>query len=51
VQRVRKHAEGNNIILLAVLLEFERVVALVAVDNEQTYCANSTPLCIGVKVL
>jgi hypothetical protein len=51
VRQVRRHAEGNNIILLVVLLEFKQVVALVAVNNEQTYCANSTPLCIGVKVL
>jgi hypothetical protein len=29
---VRRHIESDNIILLIVLLEFERVMALIAVD-------------------
>jgi hypothetical protein len=41
---VRRHAESNNVVILAVLLEFQRLVALVAVDNEQTVGPNSTPL-------
>jgi hypothetical protein len=33
VRRMRRHAESDNIILLTVLLEFERVVAIIAIDN------------------
>ncbi len=46
-----RHAESNNLVFLAVLLENKRVVALVAVDNKQTYCANSTSLRMLIKVL
>jgi hypothetical protein len=35
VRRVRRHTESDNLILLTVLLEFERVVALMAVDYKQ----------------
>jgi hypothetical protein len=48
---VRRHAESNNLILLAVLLKFKRVVALVAVNNEQAYSSKSTSFCMRVKVL
>jgi hypothetical protein len=34
VRRVRRHIESNNLIILAVLLEIERVIALIAVDNK-----------------
>jgi hypothetical protein len=51
MRRVRRHAESNNLVLLAVLLEFERVVAIVAVNNEQPVPANSAPLCMLIKVL
>jgi hypothetical protein len=48
---VRRHVESNNLILLIVLLEIERVVALVAINNKQSYSSKSTLLYIGVKVL
>jgi hypothetical protein len=51
VQQVGGHAEGNNLVLLAVLLEFERVVALMAVEYKQLVYTNSAPLCMLVKVL
>ena len=41
---MRRHAESNNFVILAVLLEFQRLIALIAVDNEQTVGPNSTPL-------
>jgi hypothetical protein len=48
---VRRHAERDNLVILAVLLKIERVVALVAVNNKQACCANSTLLCVPIKVL
>jgi hypothetical protein len=48
---VRRHTESDNLILLAVLLEFKRVVALVAVNNKQTIVSYSPLLCVSVKVL
>lgn len=48
---MRMHAESNNVVVLAVLLNLERVLALVAVDNEQPILSNTTPLCMLVKVL
>jgi hypothetical protein len=45
------HAEGNNLVILAVLVESDRVVALVTIQNEQTVAPNSTPLCVLIKVL
>jgi hypothetical protein len=51
VQRVRGHIEGNNLILLAVLLEFKRVIALIAIKYKQLVYTNSAPLCMLVKVL
>jgi hypothetical protein len=33
------------------LLEFKRVVALIAINNEQLMCANNPPLCMLIKVL
>jgi hypothetical protein len=51
MRRVRRHAESSNLVLLAVLLEFERVVAIVAVNNEQPVPANIAPLCMLIKVL
>jgi hypothetical protein len=48
---VRRHAEGDDLVILAVLLEFERVVALMAVGNEQTYCTYSTLFCMLIIVL
>jgi cell division protein FtsI/penicillin-binding protein 2 len=50
MRRVRRHAESNNLILFAVLLKFERVVALMVVEHKQLVRANSAPLCMRVKV-
>jgi hypothetical protein len=41
---VRRHADSNNLILLIVLLEYERVVALIAVDNKELISAYNPPL-------
>jgi hypothetical protein len=51
VQQVRRHAESNNLVILIVLLEFKRVVALIAINNKQLICANNPPLYILIKVL
>jgi hypothetical protein len=48
---VRRHVDSNNLVLLAVLLECERVVALMAVDNEELMSAYNPPLCMLIKVL
>jgi hypothetical protein len=48
---VRRHADSNNLILLAVLLECKRVVALMAVDNEEPMSTYNSPLCMLIKVL
>jgi hypothetical protein len=48
---VRRHADSNNLILLAVLLEYERVVALMAVDNKELISAYNPPLYMLIKVL
>jgi hypothetical protein len=48
---VQRHTESNSLILLAVLLECERLVALVAVNNKQLVSAYNLPLCILIKVL
>ena len=34
VRGVRRHTEGNNLAFLAEILEFKRLVALVAVNNQ-----------------
>jgi hypothetical protein len=48
---VRRHIESNNLIILAVLLEFERFVALIAVNNKQPMRANNSSLYMLIKVL
>jgi hypothetical protein len=48
---VRRHAESNNLVILTVLLEFKRVIALIAINNEQLMCANNPPLYMLIKVL
>jgi hypothetical protein len=48
---VRRHAYRYNLVILAVLLEFCRVVALVTVNNEHTVGTHSARLCMPVKVL
>jgi hypothetical protein len=51
VRQVRRHAESDNLVILAVLLEIKRVVALIAVNNKQLISAYNSPLCMLVKVL
>ena len=51
VRRVSRHTNSDNLVIFAVLLETERVITLVAFDNEQAYCANSPLLCMSIKVL
>jgi hypothetical protein len=48
---VRRHVDSNNLVLLIVLLECERVVALMAVDNEEPISAYNPLLCMLIKVL
>jgi hypothetical protein len=48
---VRRHADSNDLVILIVLLEIKRVVALIAVNNEQLIGAYNSPLCMLVKVL
>lgn len=48
---MRRHADSDNLVLLAVFLEGERVMALMAVDCEQSVAANYPLLCMLIKVL
>jgi hypothetical protein len=48
---VQRHADSNNLVLLAVLLECEQVVALIAINCKQLVAANYPLLCILIKVL
>jgi hypothetical protein len=48
---VRRHVDSNNLVLLTVLLECERVVALMAVDNKKLMSAYNPLLYILIKVL
>jgi hypothetical protein len=41
---VQRHAYRDNLVVLAVLLELEGVVALMAIDNKHAVGANSTSL-------
>jgi hypothetical protein len=45
------HIVSDNLVLLAVLLESEQVVALMAVNCEQAVGANYPLLCMLIKVL
>jgi hypothetical protein len=51
VRRVGRHAESNNLILLIVLLEIKRVIALIAVDNKQLISVYNSPFYMLIKVL
>ena len=48
---MRRHAERNNVVLLAIELEFGRVVALVAVEDQQPVFALCPGCCMVVEVL
>jgi hypothetical protein len=48
---VRRHAERVNIILLAELLKFKRVVALMAIKDKQPTRPNPLALCMLDEVL
>jgi hypothetical protein len=51
VRQVERYAESNNLILLIVLLEIKRVVALIAVNNKQLISAYNSLFYILIKVL
>jgi hypothetical protein len=48
---VRRHIDSNNLILLIVLLEYKRVIALIAVNNKELISAYNPPLYMLIKVL
>jgi hypothetical protein len=48
---VRRHIDSNNLVLLIVLLEYERVVALIAINNEELISAYNSLLYMLIKVL
>jgi hypothetical protein len=48
---VGRYAESNNLVLLIVLLEIERVVALIAIDNKQLISAYNSLFYMLIKVL
>ena len=48
---MRRHIERNDVVLLAIELKFSRVVALVAVEDQQPIFAFRTRCCIVVEVL
>jgi hypothetical protein len=51
VRRVRKLVKSNSLTLLIVMLEFKRVVSVIAVNNKQLISAYNLPLCMLIKVL
>jgi hypothetical protein len=48
---VRRHVESNNLIIFAVILKLQQVIALIAVNNKQLVAANYSLLCMPIKVL
>ena len=48
---MRRHAESDDLTLLAEVLEGERVIALMAVNNKESVGPSCTTLRIGVKML
>jgi hypothetical protein len=48
---VQRHINSNNLILLAVLLEYKQVVALIAVNCKQLVSTNYPLLYMLIKVL
>jgi hypothetical protein len=51
VRRMRGHTERDDVVLLAIELEFSRVVALVAVEDQQPVFALRPRRCMAVEVL
>ena len=51
MRRIRGHTERNNVVLLAIELEFGRVVAFVAVEDQQPIFALRTKRYIAIEVL
>ena len=50
MRRMSRHTERNYILVLAVQLEFDRVVALVAVEDEEPVSALPPALYIEIEV-
>jgi hypothetical protein len=48
---VQRYIDSNNLILLIVLLECKRVIALIAINYKQLVAANYPLLYILIKVL
>ncbi len=48
---MRRHVECNDLVLLAMELEFGRVVALVAIEDQQPVFAFRARRCVEVEVL
>ena len=48
---MQRYTDSNNLVILAVLLEFKQVVALIAVNNKQLISAYNLTLCMLIKVL
>jgi hypothetical protein len=48
---VQRYTDSNNLILLTVLLECERVIALIAVNNKKLISTYNSPLYMLIKVL
>jgi len=51
MRRVWGHIEGNNLAFLVEILESERLVALVAIKNQQPVATHCPCLCMLDKVL
>ena len=47
---MRRHAEGDNLVLLTQILEGERLVALMAIKNQQPVTTHCPGLCMVDKV-
>ena len=48
---MRRHAESDYLALLAEVLEGERVIAFIAINNKKLVYVYCTALRIGVKIL
>ena len=48
---MRRHADSNNLIILIVLLDYKRIIALITVSCEQLVATKYYLFCILVKVL